>query len=51
MTIERLYDTIKTWRDSVTAEGMTSMAYEMNNVLKQLESDMLIERICVWSFV
>ena len=44
MTTERLYDTIKTWRDSVTAEGMTSMAYEMNNVLKQLESDMLIEK-------
>ena len=44
MTTERLYDTIKTWRDSVTAEGMTSMAYEMNNVLKQLEADMLIEQ-------
>ena len=44
MTTERLYGTIKTWRDSVTAEGMTSMAYEMNNVLKQLESDMLIEQ-------
>lgn len=44
MTIERLYDTIKTWCDSVTAEGMTSMAYEMNNVLKQLEADMLIEQ-------
>lgn len=44
MTIERLYDTIKTWCDSVTAEGMTSMAYEMDNVLKQLEADMLIEQ-------
>ena len=44
MTTERLYDTIKTWRDSVTAEGMTSMAYEMYNVLKQLEADMLIEQ-------
>jgi hypothetical protein len=44
MTIERLYDTIKTWCDSVTAEGMTSMAYEMNNVLNQLEADMLIEQ-------
>ena len=44
MTTERLYDTIKTWRDSVTIEGMTSMAYEMNNVLKQLEADILIEQ-------
>ena len=44
MTTEKLYDIIKTWRDSVTAEGMTSMAYEMNNVLKQLEADMLIEQ-------
>ena len=44
MDTERLYDIIKAWRDSVTAEGMTSMAYEMNNVLKQLESDMLIEQ-------
>lgn len=44
MTTEKLYDIIKTWRDSVTADGMTSMAYEMNNVLKQLESDMLIEQ-------
>ena len=44
MTIERLYDTIKTWCDSVTADGMKSMAYEMNNVLKQLEADMLIEQ-------
>lgn len=44
MTIERLYGIIKIWRDSVTAEGMTSMAYEMNNVLNQLEADMLIEQ-------
>lgn len=44
MTIERLYDTIKTWRDSVTAEGMIATGAEMNNVLKQLESDMLIEQ-------
>ena len=42
MTNEKLYDTIKVWRDAITIEGMTSMAYEMNNVLKQLESDMLI---------
>ncbi len=44
MTTERLYDTIKVWHDAITIEGMTSMAYEMNNVLKQLEADMLIEQ-------
>ena len=44
MTTEKLYDIIKTWRDSVTAEGMIATGAEMNNVLKQLESDMLIEQ-------
>lgn len=44
MTNEKLYDTIKAWRDAIKIEGMTSMAYEMDNVLKQLESDMLIEQ-------
>ena len=44
MTTEKLYDTIKTWRDSVTAEGMIATGTEMNNVLEQLESDMLIEQ-------
>lgn len=44
MTTEKLYDTIKTWRDSVTAEGMIATGAEMDNVLKQLESDMLIEK-------
>lgn len=44
MTTERLYDTIKTWRDSATAEGMIATGAEMNNVLKQLEADMLIEK-------
>ena len=44
MTIERLYDTIKGWRDSVTAEGMIATGTEMNNVLEQLEADMLIEQ-------
>lgn len=44
MTIERLYDTIKTWRDSVTADGMIATGAEMDNVLKQLEADMLIEQ-------
>ena len=44
MTTEKLYDTIKTWRDSVTAEGMIATGAEMNNVLEQLEADMLIEQ-------
>lgn len=44
MTTERLYDVIKAWRDSVTAEGMIATGAEMNNVLKQLEADMLIEQ-------
>lgn len=44
MTTEKLYDVIKAWRDSVTAEGMIATGTEMNNVLKQLEADMLIEQ-------
>ena len=44
MTTEKLYDIIKVWRDSVTAEGMIATGAEMNNVLKQLESDILIEQ-------
>ena len=44
MDTERLYDIIKAWRDSVTAEGMIATGAEMNNVLKQLEADMLIEQ-------
>ena len=44
MTTEKLYDIIKTWRDSVTAEGMIATGTEMNDVLKQLEVDMLIEQ-------
>ena len=44
MTTEKLYDTIKAWRDSVTAEGMIATGTEMNNVLEQLEIDMLIEQ-------
>ena len=44
MTTERLYDTIKTWRDSVIAEGMIATGAEMDNVLKQLEADMLTEQ-------
>lgn len=44
MTIEKLYDIIKEWRDSVIAEGMVFTGEEMNNVLKQFEADMLIEQ-------
>lgn len=44
MTTEKLYDVIKAWRDSVTAEGMIFTGEEMDNVLKQLEADMLIEQ-------
>lgn len=44
MTTEKLYDTIKSWRDLVTAEGMIATGTEMNNVLKQLEVDMLMEQ-------
>lgn len=44
MTTEKLYDTIKAWRDSVIVEGMVFTGEEMDNVLKQLESDMLIEQ-------
>ena len=44
MTTDKLYDTIKAWRDSVTAEGMIATGAEMDNVLKQLEADMIIEK-------
>lgn len=44
MTTEKLYDIIKAWRDSVTAEGMIATGAEMDNVLEQLEADMLIEQ-------
>jgi hypothetical protein len=44
MTIEKLYDIIKAWRDSVITEGMVFTGEEMDNVLKQLEADMLIEQ-------
>ena len=44
MTTERLYDTIKGWRDSVITEGMVFTGEEMDNVLKQLEADMLIKK-------
>ena len=44
MTTEKLYDIIKTWRDSVITEGMVFTGEEMDNVLKQLEADILIEQ-------
>ena len=45
MITEKLYDIIKGWRDSCnTAEGMIATGAEMDNVLKQLEADMLIEQ-------
>ena len=44
MTTEKLYDIIKVWRDSVTADGMIATGAEMDNVLKQLADDMLIEQ-------
>ena len=44
MTTGKLYDIIKEWRDSVTAEGMIATGAEMDNVLKQLEADMIIEK-------
>lgn len=44
MTTEKLYDVIKAWRDHVTAVGMVVTGAEMDNVLKQLEADMLIEQ-------
>lgn len=44
MTTEKLYDTIKVWRDSVNAEGMIFTSEEMDNVLKQLEADMLLKQ-------
>ena len=44
MTTERLYDTIKGWRDSVITEGMIATGTEMNDVLKQLEVNMTIEQ-------
>lgn len=44
MTTEKLCDIIKSWSDSVRVEGMTATAYEMESVLKSLESDMLLEQ-------
>ena len=44
MTIEKLYDIIKGWRDSCDTAGLYLVAKDMDITLKQLESDMLIEQ-------
>ena len=44
MTIEKLYDIIKGWRDSCDTAGLYLVANDMNITLKQLEADMLIEQ-------
>ena len=44
MTIERLYDIIKSWSTRIHDEGFLMMENEMLDVLKSLESDMLIEK-------
>lgn len=43
MTLDKLgklYEQIKSWRESMLAEGMTTTAYEMEQMLKSIESDM-----------
>ena len=44
MTIERLYDIIKSWSTRIHDEGFLMMENEMLDVLKSLEADMLIEQ-------
>lgn len=44
MTTEKLYDTIKGWRDCFDAAGLYLVAKDMDTTLKQLEADMLIEQ-------
>ena len=44
MTTEKLYDIIKTWSVRIHDEGFLMMENEMLDVLKSLESDMLIEQ-------
>ena len=44
MTTEKLYDAIKTWRDSCDTAGLYLVAKDMDATLKQLEADMLIEQ-------
>ena len=33
MTLDKLYEQIKSWRDTVRNEGMTATAYEMEQTL------------------
>ena len=44
MTTEKLYDIIKSWSTRIHDEGFLMMENEMLDVLKSLESDMLIEK-------
>lgn len=44
MTTEKLYDIIKTWRDSCDTTGLYLVAKDMDTTLKQLEADILIEQ-------
>ena len=44
MTNEKLYDIIKSWSVRIHDEGFLMMENEMLDVLKSLESDMLIEQ-------
>ena len=44
MTTEKLYDIIKSWSVRIHNEGFLMMENEMLDVLKSLESDMLIEQ-------
>ena len=44
MTTEKLYDIIKTWRDSCDTAGLYLVAKDMDNTLKQLELDMFIKQ-------
>ena len=44
MNTEKLYDTIKAWRDSCDTAGLYLIAKDMDTTLKQLETDMFIEQ-------
>ena len=44
MTTEKLYDIIKSWSTRIHDEGFLMIENEMLDVLKSLESDMLIEQ-------
>lgn len=44
MTTEKLYDIIKSWSVRIHDEGFLMMENEMLDVLKSLESDMLLEQ-------